>query len=104
MVTGVGEVLWQEYAVGIEAPVFLEYFYDLYNSRSEEYSSYRRPTVEGESRKGELLWEYGKRAAALISPEKSALKVSLAGSLAMKLADRFIPLVRKVLDEVNYEL
>jgi hypothetical protein len=104
LVAGVGEVLWQEYGVGIEAPRFLEYFFGLYNSRSQEYSSYRDSTAEGESKKGELVWEYGKKVAALISPQKSASKVILSGWLAMRLAKRLIPIVRQVLDKVNYEL
>jgi hypothetical protein len=92
----VATILWQSCGLGIELSRFFDYFIDLYNARSEEYTGYRDSTAEGESRRGELLWEHGKRMDALFRPSQSALRISLLTQLEMRFMEKFIPLVRRV--------
>jgi hypothetical protein len=96
LVGATAEILWSTFAPASDASRFARYFASVYNARQKEYAKYGPPPREmDESQKGTILWEYGKRMAALLSPAKSALRVMVVGNLAMRYLTGFVPLVRK---------
>jgi hypothetical protein len=89
-------ILWSSFAPESDAARFARYFTSIYNARQKEYASYSPPPQgRDENQKGTILWEYGKRMAALLSPAKSAFRVLIVGNLAMQYLTGLVPLVRK---------
>jgi hypothetical protein len=96
LVSAAAEILWSSFAPESDAPRFARYFTSIYNARQREYASYSPPPQgKDESQKDTLLWEYGKRMAALLSPARSAFRVLIVGNLAMRYLSGLVPLVRE---------
>ena len=103
LVANVADILWTNFASTTDLSAFAEYFANIYNERQAEYASYGQgPHQLGDSLKNTLLWEYGKRMAEIISPRKSALRVSLIGNLAMSHATGLIPVIRHAANELPW--
>jgi hypothetical protein len=96
LVESVFETLALSLADDVDLPRFAEYFASIYNERQDEYSKYRQPPrSRRESSRGTLLWEYGKRMAALVSTRKDPLRVVIIGNLAVRYIHDLMPYVRK---------
>lgn len=97
LVGATAAVLWSNFAGDSGRQEFAAFFASLYNARQKEYATYEPPRGEKDgSQKGTILWEYGKRMSALITPNKSAMRTVILGNLAMQYLSELIPLVREI--------
>jgi len=94
----VGALLWQIAAFDVAEDRFAPFFATEYNRRADEYDAYPWNPEEKDC-PSDVGWEHGKKLLKIVTPEQDAIKVAALGNVALRSAERLIPLVQEVIEK-----